>query len=87
LAQALFKPDLFPYKNSSIFKPSHPSYLSACEDGTECSKMSAYKIQMPENYPEESIPHSEHGESLKSSTFLFSVLCQLQFNKKLFINA
>jgi hypothetical protein len=28
--------------------------------------MSAYKIQTPENYPEESIQHSEHGESLKS---------------------
>jgi len=28
--------------------------------------MSAYKIQMPGNYPEESIQHSEHSESLKS---------------------
>jgi hypothetical protein len=28
--------------------------------------MSANKIQMPGNYPEESIQHSEHGESLKS---------------------
>ena len=36
------------------------------EDGTECSETSAYKIQTPENYPEESIQHSEHGESLKS---------------------
>jgi hypothetical protein len=25
-----------------------------------------YKIQMPGNNPEESIQHSEHGESLKS---------------------
>jgi len=33
---------------------------------TECSEMSAYKIQMPGNYPEESIQHSEHGKSLKS---------------------
>jgi len=33
---------------------------------TECFKTSAYKIQMPGNYPEESIQHSEHGESLKS---------------------
>jgi hypothetical protein len=38
---------------------------------TECSKMLAYKIQMPGNYPEESIQHSEHGKSLKSrSIFL-----------------
>jgi len=33
---------------------------------TEYSKMLAYKIQTPWNYPEESIQHSEHGESLKS---------------------
>jgi hypothetical protein len=26
---------------------------------TECSEISAYKIQMPGNYPEESIQHSE----------------------------
>jgi hypothetical protein len=50
----------------NIFKPSHPSYLSAYEDGTECSETSAYKIQTPGNYPEESIEHSEHGESSKS---------------------
>jgi hypothetical protein len=28
--------------------------------------MSAYKIQMPGNYPEESIQRSERGKSLKS---------------------
>jgi len=33
---------------------------------TECSKTSAYKIQMPGNHPEESIQHSEQGKSLKS---------------------
>ena len=33
---------------------------------TECSETSAYKIQTTENYPEESIQHLEHGESLKS---------------------
>jgi len=42
------------------------SYLPAYEDGTECSETSAYKIQTPGNYPEESIQHSEHDESLKS---------------------
>jgi len=46
---------LFPYKYSNILKHSHCSYLSAYEDGTECSEMSAYKIQTPRNYPEESI--------------------------------
>jgi hypothetical protein len=33
---------------------------------TECSEMLAYNIQMPANYPEESIQHSENGESLQS---------------------
>ena len=32
----------------------------------ECSETSAYKIQAPGNYAEESLQHSEHGESLKS---------------------
>ena len=32
----------------------------------QCSETSAHKIQMPGNYPEESIQHSEHGGSLKS---------------------
>jgi hypothetical protein len=44
------------------------SYLPAYKDGTECSETSAYKIQKLGNYPEESIQHSEHGESLKSRT-------------------
>ena len=60
------EPNLFPNKYSNIFKLSYPSYLSAYEDGTECSETSAYKIQTPENYPEESIQYSEQGESLKS---------------------
>jgi len=41
-------------------------HLPACEDGAECSKMSAYKIQTPGNYREESIQHSEHSEGFKS---------------------
>jgi hypothetical protein len=41
-------------KYSNILKPSHSSYLSAYEDGTECSETSAYKIQTPGNCPEES---------------------------------
>jgi hypothetical protein len=57
-AQAIFEPNLFPYKYSNILKPSHSSYLSAYEDGTECSETSAYKIQTSGNYPEESIQYS-----------------------------
>jgi len=33
---------------------------------TECFETSAYKIEALENYPEEGIQHSEHGEILKS---------------------
>jgi hypothetical protein len=31
----------------------------------QCSETSAYKIQTPENYPEESIEHSEHCEKVE----------------------
>ena len=63
---AIFEPNLFPYKYPNILNPSYSSYLPACEDGTECSETSAYKIQTPGNYPKESMQRSEHGESLKS---------------------
>jgi len=33
---------------------------------TECSEMSAYKIQTLGNCPEENIQHTEHGKSFKS---------------------
>ena len=38
-----------------------------------CSEILAYKIQTPGNYPEESIQHSEYGESLKSRRVNLSV--------------
>jgi len=41
----------------SNFSQIHTSYLPAYEDGTECSETSAYKIQTPGNYPEESIQY------------------------------
>jgi hypothetical protein len=44
LAQAIFEPNLFPYKYSNILKPSHSSYLSAYEVGTECSETPALKF-------------------------------------------
>jgi hypothetical protein len=50
------------------------------KEQTECSEMSAYKIQTPENYPEESVQHSEQDESLKSaykfSKLLLILVCQ-----------
>jgi len=33
---------------------------------TEWYEMFAYKIHTPGNYPEESIQHSDHSESMKS---------------------
>jgi hypothetical protein len=42
------------------------TYLPMKIEQTECSETSAYKIQTPGNYPEESIQNSEQGESLKS---------------------
>ena len=42
------------------------TYLPMKMEEAECSETSAYKIHTPGNYPEESIQHSEHGESLKS---------------------
>jgi hypothetical protein len=50
----------------TLFHLHRQVHLPAHEDGTVCSETSAYKIQTPGNYPEESIQHSEHGESLKS---------------------
>jgi len=66
MVHAIFDPNFFPYKYPNILNPSHSSYLPAYEDGRECSETSAYKIQTPGNYPEESIQHTEHGESMKS---------------------
>jgi len=46
-------------------------YLPMRMEQPECSETSEYKIQTPRNYPEESMQHLEHGESLKSR-ILFS---------------
>ena len=50
---------------------------------TERSETSAYKIQKPGNYPEESIQHSERGESLKSKMILFISHLPQKFYKTL----
>ena len=56
----LFSSKPFSRINTPTFlKPSHSSHLHTYEDGTECSETSAYKIQTPGNYPEESVQHSE----------------------------
>ena len=52
----LFSSQTFSRINTPTFlKSSHSSHPPAYEDGTECSETSAYKIQTPGNYPEESI--------------------------------
>jgi hypothetical protein len=61
LAQA--KPQHF---SNSVILHTYPPMM----EQTECSETSAYKIQMPGNYPEESIQHSEHRGSLKSRKLL-----------------
>jgi hypothetical protein len=43
------------------------TYLPIKMEETDCSETSAYKIQTPGNYPEESMQHLEQGECLKSS--------------------
>jgi hypothetical protein len=66
LAQAIFEPNLFPYKYPNILNPSHSSYLPAYEDGTDRVFKSdgiqnSDAVELPR-----SIQHSEHGEILKS---------------------
>jgi len=75
------EPNLFPYKYPNILKPVIlRTYLPMKMERTECSETSAYKIQTPGNYPEESIRHSEHGESLKSPKHTLSLsACSLLF--------
>jgi hypothetical protein len=67
LAQAIFEPNVFLRKCPNTPKPSHSSHLPAYGDGTDrmFRNVGIYKIQTPGNYPEESIQHSEHSESLK----------------------
>jgi len=44
--------------------------------------MSVYKIQTPGNYQEESIQHSEHGESFKSRTLNFhNTIAEVQLSR------
>jgi hypothetical protein len=67
LARAIFEPNIFPYKYPTFSKlVILCTYPPMKMEQTQCSETSAYKIQTPGNYPEESIQHSEHGESLKS---------------------
>jgi hypothetical protein len=61
IAQAIFEPKTFPHINTPTFlnQVILHNYLPMKMEQTECSETSAFKIQMPENYPEESIQHSQ----------------------------
>jgi hypothetical protein len=50
------------FSNLVIFYTDPPTKM----EQTGCSETSTYKIQTLGSYPEESIQHSEHGQSLKS---------------------
>ena len=68
IVSGCFRAKPFPRINTPTFSNLvilHP-YLPIKMEQTECSETSAYKLQTPGNYPEESIQHSEHGGSLKS---------------------
>jgi len=74
---SIFEPNLFPYYNPTFLKPSSfYTQLPAYEDGTECSETSAYKLETPENYPEESI----------QPTFTFEIIIHLYNEFALLIN-
>jgi hypothetical protein len=52
--------------------------------------MLAFKPQTPVNHPEESIQHSEHGESLKSRIYqdvITPVYCSYQQKQKLLLHS
>jgi hypothetical protein len=57
-----FSSQTFSYTNTPTFSNLDilHTYLPMKMEETDCSKMSAYKIQMPGNYPEESIQQDRH---------------------------
>jgi hypothetical protein len=72
LAQAIFEPNLSPHKYSNIFKPTHPSYLSAYEDRTDrVFRNDGIKNSEAGELPR-STQKSENDESLKSRIFYFT---------------
>ena len=55
MAQAISSQTFSHTNTPTYLKPNHSyTYLPTKMGQTECSEMSAYKIQMPGNYPEES---------------------------------
>jgi hypothetical protein len=70
-----------PYLAALFFRwvgMKNSSYLPVYEDGTECSKTLAYKIQMPGNCPEESI-QQETLDWLRRSVIMFKFIVSIMF--------
>jgi len=72
----LFSSQTFSHINTPTFSNLAilHTYLPMKMEQTECSKMSAHNIQMPGNYPAESVQQSEHGKSLKSRIISVCIL-------------
>jgi len=64
------KPRKHTWRGTVTKRGSLHTYPPMKMEQTECFETSAYKIQTPGNYSEESIQHSEQGESLKSRIIL-----------------
>ena len=65
-----FEPNLFPYHFSFLVHSTH-IYLPIKMEQTECSETSAYKLQTPGNYPEESIQQLSVSFPLKMGPLRF----------------
>jgi len=65
----LFSNQTFSHINTQTFSNLVLLHTYTPTKMEECSETSEYKTQTLGNYPEESIQHSEHGESLKSRIF------------------
>jgi hypothetical protein len=50
---------------NTVSVPSSPIKMEPIQR----SEMSAYKIQMPGNYPKENLLHPQHGQSLKTTMY------------------
>ena len=63
----------------------YTSYLPTYEDGTECSETSAYKIQTPGNYPEESIQQN-NSYLFEAASTLWSSLIYYQWQNTSYLH-
>ena len=73
ICSGYFRAEPFPLKIPQLFSnQSFYTYLPMKMEQIECSETSAYKIHTLGNCPEESIQHSENGQSLKWNDYRFA---------------